>query len=87
MYADDYTLYMSAQKVVENPSALNKELQMVIKWIPDNKLVLNIYKTRSIVFGTKHSLGSKPQLNLVLNNVAVEQVQETKLLGITLDCK
>ena len=40
-----------------------------------------------IVFGTKHSLSSKPQLNLVLNNVDAEQVQETKLLGVTLDFK
>ena len=87
MYADDSTLYMSAPTVKEITSALNKELQMVFKWVSDNKLVLNISKTKSIVFETKHSLSSKPQLNLVLNNVAVEQVQETKLLGVTLDCK
>ena len=75
MYADDSTLYMSAPTVKEITSALNKELQMVFKWVSDNKLVLNISKTKSIVFETKHSLSSKPQLNLVLNNVAVEQVQ------------
>ena len=78
---------MSAPTVKEITSALNKELQMVFKWVSDNKLVLNISKTKSIVFETKHSLSSKPQLNLVLNKVAVEQVQETKLLGVTLDSK
>ena len=73
---------MSAQTVEEIPSALNKELQMVFKWISDNKPVLIISKTKSIVFGTRqrHSLSSKPQLKLVLNNVAVETVEETKLL-------
>ena len=80
VYADDSTLYMSAQTVEEIPSALNKELQMVFKWISDNKPVLIISKTKSIVFGTRHSLSSKPQLKLVLNNVAVETVEETKLL-------
>ena len=52
-----------------------------------NKLVLNISKTKSIVFGANHSLSSRPQLNLVMNDVAVEQVEGTKLLGVTLDCK
>ena len=52
-----------------------------------NKLVLNISKTKSIVFGTNHSLSSRPQLNLAMNGVAVEQVEETKLLAVTLDYK
>jgi hypothetical protein len=52
-----------------------------------NKLVLIISKTKSIVFDTNHSLSSRPQLNLVMNGVAVEQVEETKLLGVALDCK
>lgn len=85
MYADDSTLYKSAQTMAEITSVLNKELQLVYEWITNNKMVLNISKTKSIVFGTKYSLRSKPQLNLSLNNVAVEQVQEIKLLGVTLD--
>ena len=52
-----------------------------------NKLVLNISKTKSIAFGTNHSLSSRPQLNLIINGVAVEQVDETKLHGNTLDFK
>ena len=48
-----------------------------------DKLVLNISNTKSIVFGTNHLLSSRPQLNLRLNDVA----GETKLLGVTLDCK
>ena len=43
-----------------------------------NKLVLNISKTRSIAFGTN----PKPQLNSVINNVEIEQVEVTKLLGV-----
>jgi hypothetical protein len=51
-----------------------------------NELVLYISKTKSIVFGTNHSLNPKPQLNLVINHVEIEQVEVTKLLGVTLDC-
>ena len=52
-----------------------------------NELVLNISKTKRIVFGTNHSLISRPQLYLVMNGVAVEQDEEINLLCVTLDCK
>ena len=58
-----------------------------MEWVASNELVLNISKTKSIVFGTNHSLSSRPQLNLVMNGMAVEQAEETKLLSFTLDCK
>jgi hypothetical protein len=48
---------------------------------------LNISKTKSIIFGTNHSLNPKPQLNIVINNVDIEQVEVTNMLEITLDCK
>ena len=44
-------------------------------------------RTKIIVFGTNHFLSYRPQLNLAMNDVAVEQVEEIKLLGVTLDCK
>jgi hypothetical protein len=81
MYADDSTIYTSVTTANEVTENLNKELQSVLEWVASNKLVL------SIVFGTNNSLNSRPQLNLVMNGVAVEQVEETELLGVTLDCK
>lgn len=77
---------MPASALENISAALNNELQMVSNWVIDNKLVLNIGKTKSILFGTKCSLKTRPRLDLVLNNVAVEQVHEIKLLGVTLDC-
>ena len=56
MYADDSTLYTS-----EMTATLNKELHLVSEWVARNKLVLNISDTKSIVFGTNHSL--KPNLS------------------------
>ena len=57
-------------------------------FLPEYSLqALNISDTKSIVFGTKHSLNPKPQLNLVINNGETEQVEMIKLLGLTLDCK
>jgi hypothetical protein len=87
MYADDSTLYTSATTATEMTATLNKEQQLVSEWVARNTLALNISKTKSNVFGTKHSLNPKPQLNIVINNVETEQVEMTKLLGVTLDCK
>ena len=58
-----------------------------MEWVASNKLVLNIFKTKSIVFVTNHSLSSGPRLNLEMHGVAVEQVEVTQLLGVPLDCK
>ena len=68
MYVDDPTLYTSANTVTEITATLNKELQLVSEWVARNKLALNISKTKSIVFGTKHSLNPKPQLNQLVES-------------------
>jgi hypothetical protein len=57
MYADVSTIYASATTANEVNETL-KELQSVLEWVNSNKLVLNISKTKSIVFGTNHSLSS-----------------------------
>jgi len=53
VYADDVTLYIPAPALENITAGLNNELQMVFNWVTDNKLVLNIAKTKSILFGTK----------------------------------
>ena len=88
MYADDdSTLYTSDTTATEMTATLNKEQQLVSECVAKNKLVLNISKIKSIVFGKIHSLNPKPQLHLLMNNLEIEQVEVTKLLGVTLDCK
>jgi hypothetical protein len=53
------------------------ELQLVSERVARSKLVLNISKTKSIVFGTNYSLNPKPQLHLLMNNVEIEQIEIT----------
>ena len=84
MYVDDSTLYDSTTTASEITATLNKDLQLVSELVARNKLVQNISKTKSIVFGTNYSLNLKLQLHIVMNNVEMEV---TKLLGVTLDCK
>ena len=56
MYTDDSTIHTSATTANEVTETLNNELQSVLESVASNKLVLNISKTKSIVFGTNHSL-------------------------------
>lgn len=41
MYADDSTIYTSASTADELNAVLNSELQSVVEWIKNNKVVLN----------------------------------------------
>ena len=81
MYADDSTIYTSASTANELNTVLNSELQSVVEWIKNNKLVLNISKTNS------HALSKNPVLKLLISDKVIDQVQETELLGVTLDSK
>ena len=69
MYVNDSTLYMSAPKVSELTEILNKELPSVSEWVINNKLVLNTSKTKISVFGSKHCLRDKPQLELCIRKL------------------
>ncbi len=55
----------------------------MVKWVWKNKMVLNLTKTKSIVFGSNSKL--KPQLNVSVKSVPIEQVEEIRLLGVMLD--
>lgn len=58
MYADDTTLYLPATSIEKIFADLDEELQLVVKWVRNNKMVLILTKTKSIVFGSnsKHKL-------------------------------
>ena len=74
MYADDSTLYYAAKTVSELDNVLSAELNKVFDWIKQNKLVLNISKTKSIVLGSSHKLSSTPKISLNLSREPIEQV-------------
>ena len=85
IYADDSTLWVADSSINKINKTLDLELSKVVKWVSDNKLVLNIGKTKSILLGSKHQLEENPKLDLFMNNIQIEQVYEVKLLGITID--
>lgn len=87
LYADDSTIYVSDANSVRINDILNEELQIIESWIKENKLVINAEKTKCILLGSNYFLQNSPALTLCVEGTPIEQVTETKLLGVTVDCK
>ena len=85
MYADDSTLYYAAPTSVELSQVLSSELSIIYEWIKNNKLILNISKTMSIIFGSNYRLSNNPKINLQIDGQTIQQVRTVKLLGLWLD--
>lgn len=85
LYADDSTLYAANSNLSILNSTLQNELDSIFNWVENNKLILNVTKTKCIVFGSEHALREDLPLTLFINNIALEQVKEVKLLGVILD--
>ena len=87
MYADDTSMYKAARSIAEITAALQPDLNMVLEWVIRNKLVMNVLKTKCMVFGSPRKLALLPSnsLNLVIGTDSIEQVKETVLLGLHMD--
>ena len=62
---------------------MNQELKKLYEWLCINRLSLNITKTNFVIFHAKN----KPlhPITILINNKAIEETDNVKYLGITLD--
>ena len=86
MYADDSSFFLSGP----SPDALilsaNTELTKVYQWLIQNKLSLNIKKSKYMFF-YKSRLKYEVTSQLQINNHTIERVRQFKFLGYQLDEK
>lgn len=80
VYLQMIQLYISHHLIYVN--TLQSELQLLLNLICENKLVVNVAKTKSIIFRARSSFSNDNQLCLSLKDSKVEQVQEANLLGV-----
>ena len=85
MYADDTILYYSGKDIKDIESVLNKELEIVNKWLTQNHLRLNLSKTQYMVFGSRRKLTNCGDINLAVDNHELERVNTYKYLGVWMD--
>ena len=85
IYADDTTIFASSLSSEQVNKNLQKEIMLASEWVNENKLKLNVSKTKCLMLDSKHALRSNFKLSLSLNDTEIEQVREAKLLGVTID--
>ena len=83
LFADDTTLNFVSNSLATLNYHINLDLSSLSNWLIANKLTLNIGKTNCIIFSNPQS---PPQpLSVFINNQKVSNVNETIILGVTLD--
>ena len=84
MYADDTSLLVSSNNIVEMLSHSNVELRNVMNWFASNELIVNQGKTKFMIFTRKKQLPATiPEICVA--NSPIERIYSYKFLGVTLD--
>ena len=82
LYADDSVLYLQGKDVRTVIDMINIELSTLNNWLLANRLTLNVEKSHFMIFSRKQT--TYLDHSLKINNKEIEQVNETKFLGLTL---
>lgn len=84
LFADDGLIYTSGKNAEECINRINQDLDKINTWLRMNRLVLNVTKTKCMIFNC-NSENSSINVNVVINREQIEQVKQIKYLGVVLD--
>ena len=84
LYADDTVLYCFSANPIDLEEQLNADLHTVCDWLRDNKLTLNIKKTKAMVIGSNRKLSNTSSATVHVNGNTIENVEHFSYLGVTL---
>ena len=79
-YADDTTLYACNKSLRNVVNSLERDMQKIITWFPDNYVRLNEEKCHLMTFRT-----SSTATSIHVGNARIKESSEEKLLWVTLD--
>ena len=85
MYADDTVLYFSDPNSKVLRKCFQRDLDRVQHWCSQNKLTLNVKKTKIMTFMSDHRRKRYEKFKFYLRGVVVEEVDKYKYLGTFLD--
>ena len=75
LYADDTVLYCFSKDPHQLERKLNEDLSNVAVWLKDNKLTLNLGKSKSMLIGSNQKLAKISQLSVSIFNCNIENVE------------
>ena len=82
MYADDTTLFCDFDNVNVTEETINYELVKLTEWLACNQVILNVNKTKFMVFHSVRKNVNYPTLSI--NGINIERVADFNFLGIQL---
>ena len=82
-FADDNTIYARSETLEAVINSLENDLSSVLLWFTKNGMVANPEKFQLMFLGVK----SDQQMCLRINDQIINQCQQVKLLGVTIDSK
>ena len=85
MFADDMAFYCHENSPTNLQSKLNADLAAITSWLHDNKLTLNVTKSKFMVIGGRNKLRQFNDIALVANNDQLENVTKFKYLGVIIN--
>lgn len=84
LFADDTTIYLFGRNVKFLYTKMQREINLLSQWFQDNLLIVNVKKTKLMLFCPK-SQNDIVNCTLQLNNEVIDRVSAFKFLGIWLD--
>lgn len=84
LYADDTVLYCFSKDPELLVKNLNEDLSSVAQWLHDNKLTLNLDKTKAMIIGSNRKLSNISSFSLSVFDNDISTVSSFKYLGIML---
>ena len=84
LYADDTVLYCFSKDPHQLEKKLNEDLSNVAVWLKENKLTLNLGKSKSMLIGSNQKIAKISELSISIFNCNLENVESFKYLGIKL---
>ena len=83
-FADDWNMFLSGKNPDDLIKVMNTEITKVIEWLRINKLSLNKIKSHFMVF-RKNRRKIELKEDVIIENVKIDFVTQTKFLGVILD--
>ena len=85
MSANDMASYCHENSPNNLQSKLNADLAAITSWLHDNKLTLNVTKSKFMVIGGRNKLSQFNDIALIANNDPLENVTKFKYLGVIIN--
>ena len=84
LFADDTNIFCTGEDLQQLLELITTEMSKLKKWFDNNKLSLNLSKTKIMLFG---NCNLNNDVNVKIDGVDIERVYVYKFLGVTIDHK